>query len=120
MNDTENTLGRAFGQFRRRSPKVSIDPRVSHERPVDVDPRTLYDEEIERDTRNVRLDVSFGDVIKVRDQAEIIRDGMDEIIAITRNKGYDDVTARRWARRQAAALSRTLARMNGKEPRKPD
>ena len=104
-----------------RRPKGTIDlnPKVHHERPIDVDPRTLYREEIERDTRTVRLDTSFGDVIKIREQFSVIRDAADEIIAITRNRGYDDITARRWARKQAAVLARTLARMNNKTPRKP-
>lgn len=125
-NPAEETLNRAFGSkapWRRNrggKERIDLDPKVHHERPAEADPRTLYDEEIERDTRNVRLDLSFGDPIKIRDQMSVLRDAADEIIAITKRREYDDITARRWARRQAAALSRTLARMNGKTPRKPD
>lgn len=122
-DDVGRPLDRAFrsnAPWRPRKRKtIDLDSKPHHDRPVDVDPRTLYDQEIERDTRTVRMDVSFADIIKVRDQAQVIREAMAEIIAIANRKDYDDITARRWARRQAAALARTLARMNGKTPRKP-
>lgn len=118
-----SALDRAFRsphwKGRQKRKTIDLNPKPHHERPVEVDPRTLYDQEIERDTRNVRLDVSFGDIIKVRDQAQVMRACADELIAISKRKDYDAITARRWARREAAALSRTLARMNGKTPRKP-
>lgn len=121
MSDTEGeSLARAFGHWKRNrkgKERIDLDPKVHHERPIEVDPRTLYQAEIERDTRAVRLDMSFKDIIKVRDQAELIKSVMEEIIDITRKKDLDDVSARRWARRQAAATSRTLTRFHGRVPR---
>lgn len=121
MSDTGFPVAFKKGWGRNRSgpEKVRLDPNIHAERPVEVDPRTLYDQEIEQDTRNVRLDMSFKDVIRTRDQAKLIREVMDEIIELTTRRELDDITARRWARKKVATIARTLSRLHGKVPRKP-
>lgn len=83
----------------------------------DADRFTLYTpEQIEDETRNVRLDISFGDVIKIRDQAEMIMAALRLIIGKTREHDIGSIRQRIEARREADSLRRVLARFNGKTP----
>lgn len=73
-------------------------------------------EQIMAETRSVRLDLSFGEVIKIRDQAEMVIAAMREIIAATRKHDIGTVRQRIEARAEAASLGRALTRLNGKTP----
>lgn len=83
----------------------------------DADRFSLYaPEQIEDETRNVRLDLSFGDVLKIRDQAEMIMAALRLIIGKTREHDIGSIRQRIEARREADSLRRVLARFNGKTP----
>ncbi len=83
----------------------------------DADRFTLYrPDQIETATRAVRLDMSFGDVIKIRDQAEMIIAGMRQIIEKTRHHDIGSVRQRIDCRSEAASLGQTLSLFNGKTP----
>jgi len=74
-------------------------------------------QQIADETRNVRLDLSFGaDVMKIRDQAEMIISCMRVIIETTRKTGLGSIRQRIEARREADSLRRVMARFNGKCP----
>jgi hypothetical protein len=78
---------------------------------------TLYrPEQIEQETRTVRLDMSFGDVVKIRDQAEMVIACMQLVIGKTREHDIGSVRQRIGARAEAASLGRALALFNGKRP----
>lgn len=83
----------------------------------DADRFTLYTpEQIEDETRNVRLDLSFGNVMKIRDQAEMIMAALRLVIEKTRDHDIGSIRQRIEARREADSLRRVLARFNGKTP----
>jgi len=73
-------------------------------------------EQIEAETRTVRLDISFREALKVRDQAEMIIAAMRLIIEKTREHDIGSIRQRIEARREADSLRRVLARFNGKVP----
>ena len=73
-------------------------------------------EQITQETRTVRLDVSFGDVLKIRDQCEMIMAACRIIMEKTRQHDIGSVRQRIDSRREAASLGRALARFNGKVP----
>lgn len=82
-----------------------------------VDRYSLFTpDQIEDETKNVRLDISFGDVAKVRDQAEMIIACMHEIIKKTREHKIGSIRQRIEARAEADSLRRVMARFNGKCP----
>jgi hypothetical protein len=72
--------------------------------------------QIEQETRTVRLDISFTDVIKIRDQIEMVMDACRIIMEKTRQHDIGSVRQRIDARREAASLGRALTRFNGKTP----
>lgn len=76
----------------------------------------LWPEEVEKDTRNVRLDISFGEVIRIRDQAEMVIAAMREIMDLTKKHDLGSIQQRMHARHVAATLGRALMRFNGKTP----
>ena len=83
----------------------------------DADRLSLYrPDQIDAETRDVKLTISFGDVIKVRDQAEMIRDAMQAVIDTTRQHDLGSVRQRIQARAEAASCGRALSRFNGKTP----
>lgn len=73
-------------------------------------------QQIEDETRTVRIDMSFGDPLKIRDQAEMILACMQEIIRKTREHRLGSTRQRIDARREADSLRKTMARFNGKCP----
>ncbi len=78
---------------------------------------TLYTpEQVDQETRNVRLDISFGDALKIRDQAEMIIAALRVVIEITRKHDVGSIRQRIETRREADSLRRVLARFNGKQP----
>jgi hypothetical protein len=83
----------------------------------DADRFSLYTpEQIAAETRDVRLNISFEDVIKVRDQAEMIIAGMRAIIEKTRQHDIGSIRQRIEARAEAASVGRALTRFNGGTP----
>lgn len=83
----------------------------------EADRYTLFTpQQIEDETKTVRLDISFGDVVKIRDQAEMIIACMQEIIKKTREHRLGSIRQRIEARREADSLRRVMARFNGKCP----
>lgn len=73
-------------------------------------------EQVEQETRTVRLDISFGDVIKVRDQISMVMAACRIIMEKTRQHDIGSIRQRIDCRREAASLGRALARFNGKTP----
>lgn len=83
----------------------------------DADRFSLYTpDQIESETRSVRLDITFDDVIKVRDQAEMVMACMRQIIQMTRKHDIGSIRQRIEARQEAASVGRALSRFNGKTP----
>jgi hypothetical protein len=81
------------------------------------DKHPLYTpQQIEQETRTVRLDVSFNDVIKIRDQCEMIMAGCRAIMEMTRKHDLGSLRQRIEARREAASLGAALTLFNGKTP----
>ena len=78
---------------------------------------TYAPNEIEAETRAVRLDLSFLDVIAIRDQCSMIIAAMTEIQAITTEHHKGAIKQRMECRRVADAVRRTLARSKGQVPR---
>jgi len=73
-------------------------------------------QQIEQETRTVRLDISFGDVVKIRDQMEMIMSACRIIMEKTRQHDIGSERQRVDCRREAASLGRALTRFNGKVP----
>lgn len=83
----------------------------------DADRYSLYSrEQVEAETKDVRLCITFDDVIKVRDQAEMIIAGMRAIIEKTRQHDIGSIRQRIEARAEAASVGRALTRFNGRTP----
>jgi len=90
---------------------------ASPHRGDDADRFSLYTpDQIEAETKDVRLTITFGDVIKVRDQAEMIIAGMRAIIEKTRQHDIGSIRQRVEARAEAASVGRALTRFNGRTP----
>lgn len=97
--------------------ELASQPRDDDPAGARVDRYTLFTpQQIEDETRNVRLDMSFGDNSKVRDQAEMIVRCMMEIIKKTREHKIGSIRQRIEARAEADSLRRVMARFNGKCP----
>lgn len=77
---------------------------------------TWHGEALEQETRNVRLDMTFGDPISIRDQAEMIIGFMQDVIAKTKQHHLGEIKQRMEARQIADSGRRHLARFNGKTP----
>lgn len=124
----EFTPARPFGRRswrNTRAGKISIDPTPTAEnRQLPDHPNgehadqfsALYPDELEQETRNVRLDVSFDEPIKIRDQAQMIVLAMQEIIELTKKHDLGSKAQRMQCRHTAAVLGRALSRFNGKTP----
>ena len=83
----------------------------------DADRFSLYTkEQAEQETRSVRLDITFTDPIKIRDQFEMILAAARIIMEKTRQHDLGSIRQRVDARREAASLGRALTRFNGKTP----
>jgi hypothetical protein len=129
MAEDDFTAAKPFGRDwrKRRAGKVMIDigPTQDAERrqlPVHSDAEhadrfpALYPQEIDHDCRNVRLDITFDEPIRIRDQAEMIKAAMEEIIGLTKKHDLGSIQQRRLARYTAAVCGRALSRFNGKTP----
>ena len=94
-----------------------LDSAHDRHKDEDADRLSLYTRDQQAaETRDVKLTISFGDVIKVRDQAEMIIEAMRAVIAITRQHDLGSVRQRISARAEAASCGRALSRFNGRTP----
>lgn len=127
MSDTAMARSGPYRPFHgrgRRQPPINLDgPPTAEElasvphKGDDADRFSLYTpDQIEAETRDVRLCITFGDVIKVRDQAEMIIAGMRAIIEKTRQHDIGSIRQRIEARAEAASVGRALTRFNGRTP----
>jgi hypothetical protein len=71
--------------------------------------------QLDAETRTVRLDITFGDVIQTRRQAEMIIAAMQAVITTTRQHRRGGAAQRVEARKEAAACARALNILNGKQ-----
>ena len=112
-------------EHRRQKRTIDLEGRPTQEeldsqphKGEDADRFTLYrPDQIDIDTRTVRFDMTFRDVARFREQAEMIRSCMDEIIRLSKSHDLGSIKQRIYARSEADSLRRTLARFNGKKPR---
>lgn len=83
----------------------------------DADRFTLYTaEQIAAETKDVKICITFGEPIKVRDQAEMVIAAMRAIIEKTRQHDIGSIRQRIESRAEAASLGRALSRFNGRTP----
>lgn len=126
---TDTSLGANTGPYSGRGRKRKYGPIDLTKPPTDeelagqrhsgeqADEFSLFtDEQVEQETRTVRLDISFGDVIKVRDQVSMVMAACRIIMEKTRQHDIGSIRQRIDCRREAASLGRALARFNGKTP----
>ena len=112
-----------FRQGRRRKygpydvTKPPTEEELSGQTPAQREDYSLFSpQQLEQETRTVRLDISFGDVIKIRDQCEMVMAACRIIMEKTRQHDIGSERQRVDCRREAASLGRALARFNGKTP----
>jgi hypothetical protein len=87
----------------------------------DADRFTLYTaEQIEAETKDVKICLTFGegpgDVMKIREQADMVIAGMRAIIEKTRQHDIGSIRQRIECRAEAASVGRALSRFNGRTP----
>lgn len=73
-------------------------------------------EQIETLTKPVRWEITFEDVIKTRDQCEMVMAACRLIMESTRKHDIGSIRQRIEARREAASLGAALSLFNGKTP----
>lgn len=95
-----------------RAAQISRDPLGEHADRFS----TFFPEEIEQETRNVRIDLTFGSPIDIRRQAQMVIGFMQDAIAKTKEHHLGEIKQRIEARRIIDAGRRQLARFNGKQP----
>lgn len=112
ITDALTDLERQRVAHEQRAAVIAKDPQAEH-----ADRYSIWSgEALEQETRNVRLDMTFGDPISIREQAEIIISIMQDVIAKTRERHLGKINQRIEARRIADYGRRHLARFNGKTP----
>lgn len=74
-------------------------------------------EQIREETRNVRIDVSFEDVARVRAQIEMVIECGKAVIVTAKEHALGSVQQRVRMRQEWDSLRRALARFNGRKPR---
>lgn len=117
MNSFTRGRRRKYGPIDLTKPPTKEELDSQPHEGAEADLYSLYTpKQIEDETKTVRLDITFGDVVKVRDQAEMIIACMREIIAKTREHRLGSIKQRIEARREADSLRRVMARFNGKCP----
>ena len=73
-------------------------------------------EQIAQETRDARMQITFDDVIKIRDQAEMVMACMQHVIQATRKHDLGSIRQRIEARREVASLVERLTLFNGRTP----
>ena len=109
---------------RGRGGKISLDgpptPQELAEQPHRGDAADRFSlftpAQIEQETRNARIELSFGEMLKIRDQAEMVVACMQIIIGLTRAHDMGSIRQRIEARREMASLGERLSILNGKTP----
>ena len=82
-----------------------------------ADRYSLYTpDQLEKETRPGRLGMTFGEPLKIRNQAEMIRECMDIIIRMTRDRDLGSTRLRIEARREFQSLGERLSILNDKTP----
>lgn len=120
--DGHNGSRRGLGRKRKyegyNTTKPPTEAELDEQTPEQRETASLWTpEQLEIETRTVRFDMTFRDVVKFRDQAEMIAACMAEIIKVSRQHDLGSPRQRINARREADSLRRSLARFNGKKPR---
>ncbi len=83
----------------------------------EADRFSLYTEEqVTALTKNAKIEMTFGEPIKIRDQAEMIMACMRGVIELTRGHKIGSVRQRIETRREIASLVERLAIFNGRTP----
>lgn len=123
MSDHLEAAMNQFRQGRRRKygpydvTKPPTDEELDGQTPEQREDFSLFSpQQLEQETRTVRLDISFGDVIKIRDQCEMIMSACRIIMEKTRQHDIGPERQRVDCRREAASLGRALTRFNGRTP----
>ncbi len=112
ITDALTDLERQRVAHEQRAAVVAKDPQAEH-----ADRYSIWSgEALEQETRNVRLDMAFGDPISIRDQAELLISIMRDIITKTKEPHLGEIKQRIEARRIADFGRRHLTRLNGKMP----
>lgn len=73
-------------------------------------------EQIAALTRDAKIQMTFAEPIKIRDQAEMIKACMDVVIELTRGHGIGTIRQRIETRREIGSLVERLTIFNGKTP----
>lgn len=74
-------------------------------------------EQIREETRNVRVDISFEDVARIRAQIEMVQECAKVVIGIAKQHDLGSTQQRVRMRQEWDSLRRALARFNGRKPR---
>lgn len=115
MNQFRQGRHRKYGPYDVTKPPT--EEELSGQTPAQREDYSLFSpQQLEQETRTVRLDVSFGDVLKIRDQCEMIMSACRIIMEKTRQHDIGSERQRVDCRREAASLGRALTRFNGKVP----
>lgn len=111
-----------FGSGRKRkygpynTDKPPTDEELAGQTPEQRNFSLFTAEQLAEETRSVRWEINFGDVIKIRDQAEMVMAACRAIIDRTRDHSAGPDKQRVDCRREAASAARALTRFNGKTP----
>ncbi len=73
-------------------------------------------EQIAQLTRNAKIEMTFSEPIKIRDQAEMIKACMEVVIQLTRGHQIGTIRQRIETRREIGSLVERLTIFNGKTP----
>ncbi|HEY1034962.1 MAG TPA: hypothetical protein VGE09_08275 [Pseudoxanthomonas sp.] len=115
MNQFRQGRRRKYGPYDVTKPPT--DEELAGQTPEQREDFSLFSpQQLEQETRTVRLDISFGDVVKIRDQCEMIMSACRIIMEKTRQHDIGSERQRVDCRREAASLGRALTRFNGKTP----
>lgn len=111
---------------RGRGTKISLDSLPSEEelnqaaerhQGDEADRFSLYTaEQVEALTKNAKIEMTFTEPIKIRDQAEMIAACMRVVIDLTKEHKVGSVRQRIETRREIASLVERLAIFNGRTP----
>lgn len=83
----------------------------------EADRFSLYTkEQVEALTKNAKIEMTFSEPIKIRDQAEMIAACMRAVIDLTKGHGIGSIRQRIETRREIASLVERLSIFNGKTP----
>jgi hypothetical protein len=111
--------GRKIGSISMDKPPSTAEVTGALERHKgeDADRFSLYSaEQIAKGTQDARLAMTFGEPVKIRDQAEMIKAAMEIVIRLTRDHDLGSINQRIECRREVGSLVERLTLFNGKTP----